>query len=233
MIYRLESQVCFLVQDDKTSVDKQALKFCALELARFSCWGTDCAGELWVFPEGKCWKHFPPWETFPSCWKHMARPEHNLQFWRIDHPPRERKMEGAGKYLRALQWDSVTFPFWGGAERDQKEYLEFGWHDFHRTPCKAVSHLSHASHILLSLLLLYMEKLRLWEFKQHLKGAGTQNNAFESWTQACPLLKPMVFTAEWYYLTAWVLNSWCVMFIYLSLQAFIHEPFLMILGSKK
>lgn len=43
---------------DFTAVGKLALKFYAVELVRLICWVTDCAGELWAFPERKCWKHF-------------------------------------------------------------------------------------------------------------------------------------------------------------------------------
>ena len=53
----------------------------------------------------------------------MARPEHNMQFWRFGHPPRERKEEtgvGAGKHLKTPQSHSVTLPVQRGAERSQE-----------------------------------------------------------------------------------------------------------------
>lgn len=44
----------------------------------------------------------------------MARPEYNMQFWRISHPAREEEAEGAGRHLGTPQSGSVTFPFWEG-----------------------------------------------------------------------------------------------------------------------
>lgn len=121
-----------------------------------------------------------------------------MQFWRTDHPPRERKEEGAGKPPPTQHSVSVTLPLWAGAERTQEEHPSEPLPHVKKAPSLGDKSLTAKpvlwvltlyilesqngieNQVLLSFLPSQMGKLRTRETKQRFTGSRTESGTLET-----------------------------------------------------
>lgn len=164
-----------------TSVGKQALKFCALELIRLIFWVTDCAGELWAFPEGKRWNISIMLKTYGKTTAQHAI----LENW---PSPKKKESGGARKTLSSFPVRFSHFCFTGrGWERSEgmcrvwgtwpsTQTMEFSFLNFtcmNRTMALQVTCCYHYCHY----------RWRNWDFERlsnTSKVQGTESDTFEN-----------------------------------------------------
>lgn len=185
------------------SVGKQALKLCALELTRLKFWVTDCAGELWAFPEGKRWYISVRLKAYGK-----ARAPHAvLETW--SSPQGKGKRRGQGNTCKIPRESQSLLLSRAGLRGTGRSMQSLGDMTFHPNPVvrfhKVYRHESNnsiASYVLLSLLPLHTEKLRLGEISNASKVQEQKEIHLRIEPRPVQCLRPVLFTTEWYYLTA-------------------------------